>query len=67
MANTVYFHWIHVHTNNRFHQQVDHIATRSLQQSTTYKLTLHQLLQNNTDATASGWAKTLSYYELRWP
>ena len=55
-STTIHFHWIPRHTDNKFHQQVDRVATRSLQQQTSYTLTIHQLLQNNTDAMASGGA-----------
>ena len=47
-VTTIHFHWIPGHTNNKLHQQVDRIATRSLQQHTSHTLTIHQLLQNNT-------------------
>ena len=49
----IHFHWIPDHTNNKFHQQVDSLAIRSLQQHTTF----HQLLRHNTDAMASGGVK----------
>ena len=45
---TVHFHWIHGHTNNKFHCQVDSIATHTL--------TIHNILKQNTDALASGGA-----------
>ena len=61
---TIHFYWIPGHTNNKFHQQIDRIATRSLQQYKSYTLTIHQLLQNNTDATASVGHLTLNSHEL---
>ena len=56
-TTTIPFHLIPGHTNNKL-QQVDRVATRALQQHISHTLTIHQLLQNNTDATASGGAVT---------
>ena len=50
----IHFHWIAGHTDNKFHCQVDTAASQALQLYSTYTLTLHKLLQNITDALASG-------------
>lgn len=52
----IHFHWIPGHTNNKFHCQVDHAATQALQRHSNYTITVNKLLQNNTDALASGGA-----------
>ena len=50
----IHFHWIPGHTNNKFHSQVDRLASQCLRNNTTFTLTLHELLNNHTDAMASG-------------
>ena len=52
----MHFHWIPVQTNRKFHCHVDRIASHALQQHSTYTVTVHKILQNNTDAVASGVA-----------
>ena len=58
LSNTtqISFHWIPGHTNNKFHSQVDRLASNCLHRHNAPTLTLCELLENYTDAMASGRA-----------